>query len=322
MRGAALHFAKKLTAPERYDGVIVTDLMSLADLKALLGPSCPPCLAYFHENQLSYPLAPGETIDFQFGFTDITSALVAERVLFNSKSHFDSFFANLPQFLKMMPEYQPNWIIEAIRYKTGVLYPGCQFSSEEFDLPFPRTEPPLVIWNHRWEFDKDPKSFFEMLYLVLARGIDFQLALLGENFQKVPKEFIEAREHLGERIVQYGYVKSKKTYIEWLLKGTVVVSTAWQENFGISMIEATRFGCLPLAPKRLVYPEIIPKAFHGDCLYKGQEDLVEKLCRILKDPRQFEQKRKSLSKAMGRFAWEERIAQYDEELEKMVLGFR
>jgi len=104
MRGAALYFAKKVPSLKTYDGFISTNLMSLSDFKALCGPPWPPSLVYFHENQLTYPLAPGESRDFQFGFTDITTALVADRVLFNSQTHFDAFFSNLPAFLNMMPE--------------------------------------------------------------------------------------------------------------------------------------------------------------------------------------------------------------------------
>jgi len=320
MRGAALHFAKRLTSPESYDGFIVTDLMSLADLKALLGPACPPCLAYFHENQFAYPLSPGETMDFQFGFTNLTSALVAERVLFNSQTHFKNFFTHLPRFLDMMPEYRSKWVVEAIQNKSSVLYPGCQFLSEGLRVPLSRPKPPLVIWNHRWEFDKGPNVFFEALNLVLARGFEFRLALLGENFQAVAKAFTSALERFGDRIVQYGYVESKKAYFQWLLKGSVVVSTAQQENFGISMIEGARFGCFPLAPDRLVYPEIIPKTFHADCLYTDREDLVKRLCGILGNLSANEQKRKTLSEAMGCYAWEKRIVGYDEELEKMVVA--
>ena len=73
MRGAALHFAHELPRPDEYDGLIASDLMSLSDLKALWSPGFPPALAYFHENQLSYPLPPGETMDYQCGFTDIAN---------------------------------------------------------------------------------------------------------------------------------------------------------------------------------------------------------------------------------------------------------
>jgi glycosyltransferase involved in cell wall biosynthesis len=318
MRGAALYFIKKLKSVEIYDGLFITDLMSVSDLKTLLGPSCPPCLAYFHENQLSYPLAPGESMDLQFGFTDITTALAAQRVVFNSQSHFDMFFSYLPRFLKLMPEYRPNWIIEEIKKKASVLYPGCQFSAKEPEMPFSRSEPPLIIWNHRWEFDKNPKAFFNALNMVLKRGLNFRLALLGENFQTVPKEFERAQQRFRDKIVQYGYVESKKAYIDWLMRGSVVVSTAEQENFGISVIEATRCGCLPLVPKRLVYPEIIPKPFHSDCLYNDEKDLVEKLSSLLHNPRAFTAKRRALSIAMGQFSWEKRVAEFDEMLTQMV----
>ena len=320
MRGAALFFLQKLRSAKHYfDGLFVTDLMSVSDLKALLGPSCPPCLIYFHENQLSYPLAPGETIDFQFGFTDITSALAADKVVFNSHSHFDTFFSYLPRFLKKMPEYRPNWIIEEIKKKASVLYPGCCFSSQEPEMSFSRPDPPLIIWNHRWEFDKNPLAFFEALDAVVKRGLLFRLALLGENFQTVPKEFVRAKQRLGDKIVQYGYIDSKEAYFDWLMRGSVVVSTAQQENFGISVIEATRCGCFPLVPNRLVYPEIIPEALHSDCLYNDQGDLTEKLCFFLRNPIAFETQRKALVTAMGRFSWERRVAGFDQALRDTAL---
>ena len=131
MRGAALYFTKKISTLERYHGLIATDLMSLSDFKALAPGACPPALVYFHENQFTYPLAPGEQMDYQFGFTDITTALAADQVIFNSKTHRDAFFAALPNFLKMMPEYRPKWIVDDIHSKADVLYPGCRFAAED-----------------------------------------------------------------------------------------------------------------------------------------------------------------------------------------------
>ena len=40
MRGAALHFAKKVQSPSDYSGLIASNLMSLSDLKALWGADC------------------------------------------------------------------------------------------------------------------------------------------------------------------------------------------------------------------------------------------------------------------------------------------
>ena len=181
MRGAALYFAKKIPSLKPYDGLITTDLMSLSDLKSLWKGSTLPSLVYFHENQLTYPLAPGERMDFQFGFTDITTALAADRVLFNSHTHFNAFFSSLPDFLNMMPEYRPKWVVDEIRNKAEVLYPGCHFPAlggRVSSVP-PADLPPLIIWNHRWEFDKNPGDFFDALDAVLERGLNFRLALLG-----------------------------------------------------------------------------------------------------------------------------------------------
>ena len=257
MRGAALYLAKKVKNPAEYDGLITSSMMSLSDLKALWGTECPRALVYFHENQLSYPLPPGETMDYQFGFTDVTTGLVADKVLFNSQTHMDAFFGLLPGFIKMMPEYRPHWVGDQIRTKATVLYPGCNYPAGPADLsPWDLSKPPLIVWNHRWEFDKSPETFFAALESVLSGGFEFRLALLGENFQVVPTPFLTAKEKFGERIVHYGYEVSKKKYQDWLKQGVIVVSTAIQENFGISIVEAVRCGCYPLLPNNLSNAEI------------------------------------------------------------------
>jgi len=319
MRGAALYFLKKVAGLASYHGLITTDLMSLSDFRALTRGACPPTLVYFHENQLTYQLAPGEHADYQYGFTDITTALAANRILFNSQTHRDAFFEGLPGFLNMMPEYRPHWVVDEIRSRAAVLYPGCRFSDGSVALQEqPPGSPPLIIWNHRWEFDKNPDVFFDALDAVLNLGAEFRLALLGENFQVVPTAFVRARERYGKRIVQYGYVESRTEYLKWLQQGSIVISTAQQENFGMAVIEAVRFGCLPLLPARLAYPEIIPQEFHSRVLYRDQKELVQKLLRLIRDYAQFQELRLQLSTVMGRYAWVNVAHRYDEELGKLA----
>ena len=319
MRGGALYLAKKVPNPANYDGLITSSLLSLSDLKALWGADCPRALVYFHENQLSYPLPPGESMDYQFGFTDITTGLAAERVLFNSQTHLDAFFGSLPGFIKMMPEYRPNWVVDQIRTKARVIHPGCNYPAGPAKLrPWDLSKPPLVIWNHRWEFDKSPETFFAAMESVLSHEVEFRLALLGENFQVVPKPFLSARERFGNRIVQYGYEASKEKYQDWLQQGVIAVSTAIQENFGISVVEAVRFGCFPLLPNSLSYPELIPEEYHDDCLYGSQRELVKKLSAILVNPKRCLDKRERLASHMERYSWDLVIDKYDAELEKLV----
>ena len=319
MRGAALYFIKKISSLESYDGLITTDLMSLSDFKALAGPKCPPALVYFHENQFTYPLAPGEHMDYQFGFTDITTALAADRIVFNSRTHRDAFFEAMPRFIKMMPEFRPGWVVDEIRPRTTVLHPGCRFGTRELaGEEFFREYPLSIIWNHRWEFDKNPAEFFQTLDTALTAGAEFRLALLGENCQMVPKEFIAARERYGERIVQYGFVASRQQYLNWLSQGAIVISTALQENFGIATVEAIRSGCLPLLPARLAYPEIIPSDYHADVLYSRHQDLVAMLTDRLTNYSDYLNLRRALSSEMARYAWENVIDKYDRELETLA----
>ncbi len=318
MRGAALHFFHQIADVTAFDGLVTSALMSLADFTALCGGRRPPALVYFHESQLTYPLAPGERMDLQFGFTDITTALCADRVLFNSHFHRDRFFEALPGFIGRMPEFRPRWAIQAIREKSGVLWPGCDFDHDDPALAPLLPGPPLVIWNHRWEFDKNPEAFFAALDGLLRQGVAFRLAVLGVHFKDQPPVFAEARARFGDRVVQFGFVDSRPEYVAWLKRGCVVVSTAIQENFGIAVVEAVRHGCLPLLPNRLSYPEIIPERWHARFLYHDDDDLVNKLAAVLRNPDRFDNARRQLAEAMARHAWPLAIGRYDRELDRLA----
>ncbi len=331
MRGAALHFYRKVRSPAEYALCFCSDMMSVADLKALWGDQSPPIVLYMHENQLSYPLPQGKRIDYHFGFTNLTSALVSDCVVFNSHFHFNSFVSRLPEFLSHLPEYRPNWTAEIIEGKSRVLYPGCEvpsFADEAKNDDSGPTNPatpqldrrdriPLIVWNHRWEFDKDPALFFRVIERLDHNGYDFRIALLGESFQSMPKEFERAKTTIGDRILRYGYEPSKQRYREWLNRGWVVVSTAIQENFGISVVEAVRAGCFPLLPYRLSYPEILPESYHERCLYDDEDDLYKRMVSIIsaKSPPDTGE----LSRAMSAYDWDNTIDSYDRLFEEIAL---
>lgn len=314
MRGAALYWSERIKTPEHYDGLIVSSLMSLAELAALWGSRCPPALVYFHENQLTYPAAPGQRADHQPGFTNISTALAARRVLFNSHTHLNAFLTALPDFIRIMPDFRPKWVIRAIADRCAVAYPGCHFPDAPADIKHPNQSPPLIIWNHRWEHDKNPEAFFKAVRQMHLQGIDFQVALLGEAYDQMPEVFASAPQQLGRRLIQYGRVASRQEYYAWLERGSIVVSTAKQENFGIAVVEAVYHGCLPLLPDKLSYPEIIPEKFHSDFLYNTQDELEQKLSALLTGGDRHQLKRLALSTAMQKYSWEKVIDVYDEEL--------
>jgi glycosyltransferase involved in cell wall biosynthesis len=319
MRGAALYFINKAKDFSAYDVIMVTDMMDLTDFKALAGKDCPPVLLYFHENQLSYPLGPDEKRDFHLGFTNIVSAFAADRVVFNSRFHMDEFMEAARQLIKLMPDARPGFMMDKIMKKASVLYPGCRFDSGPMALEERDQDRPLIIWNHRWEHDKNPELFFKALFRLKKEQVPFSLALLGENFETFPEIFTRAKEILKDEILVSGYVDSREDYISWLKKGAVVVSTAFQENFGISVVEAVRHGCIPLLPQRLSYPEIMPEDLHSRVLYDSEEDFFQKLRDMLTRYPEYLPLQKPLSSEMARFSWERMAKEYDRILEKLYL---
>jgi glycosyltransferase involved in cell wall biosynthesis len=317
MLGAALYMADNIRNIEAYDGVIVTDLINLADFKALVGVKCPPIMVYFHENQLTYPQPAGDKSVFMLGMINITTALTADMVLFNSAMHREAFLKAVPELIKKGRDFIPRGVSKRIRKKSKVLYPGITLPQITEVVSATRTDPPLIIWNHRWGFDKNHQLFFSVLEKLQEQEIDFRLALMGENFGKIPKEFFQAQKTFKKEIVVFGYVSSRTEYINWLKEGTIVISTAIQENFGMSVIEAMIMGCIPLLPNRLAYPEILPEEFHKQFLYRNKYDLTEKLTRILIDLKAYKETSRKLAREMESFLWETVAGDYDRVLEQL-----
>jgi glycosyltransferase involved in cell wall biosynthesis len=317
MRGAALWFVRQIQDISVYDLVFATDMMDLTDFKALAGTACPPAALYFHENQISYPLAPGEKRDFHLGFTNVVSAFAADLVLFNSRVHRDAFFETARNLIQKMPDARPSWMIEQIEAKTKVLYPGFDLP-EGTPGPDKKEDPPMVVWNHRWEYDKDPEAFFRVMDRLYKKGIRFSLAVLGEQYTSAPRIFDWARERFRDRIRVWGYEPSAAAYRSWLCQGACVVSTAVQENFGISVMEAVALGCFPLLPDRLSYPELTPKPFHKEVIYADEDALEARLCTLLSAPDACQAVRQKLSAHARGFAWNRIILEWDGVIEDLL----
>ncbi|MCB9851059.1 MAG: DUF3524 domain-containing protein [Phycisphaerales bacterium] len=289
MRGSAMWFADQIrNQPEIACDVIFTcDMTSVADLRAMLPARLKhvPIVCYFHENQLTYPLAPDDWRDYQYAFTNITSANSADAVWFNSQSHIDAFAKSVGELLRQMPDHVPGGIPERIAQRAQVQYPAIECPKGRLDRPArslgttQEIRPLRILWCHRWEFDKNPEAFFAALSTVRNSGAAFEIVLLGEQFRTAPAVFAEACESFADQIVHAGYLPDHTAYLDLIATCDVVVSTAIQENFGIAVVEAILAGNVPLLPNRLSYPELVPAGFHDACLYESDATLADRLVR-------------------------------------------
>jgi glycosyltransferase involved in cell wall biosynthesis len=320
MQGGAVTLARQARALRaRPDMLLASDMLNLPVFLTLAGQhvAALPVALYFHENQLTYPLQQGEKRDLHYGFINFVSALRADIVLFNSAYHLEAFFDELPRLLKHFPDYTELWTVESLRKKSRVLPLGLDLVA--FDPYRPdgaSTGRPLILWNHRWEYDKNPEAFFRAMYALMDEGLDFGLVLLGESFRNQPSEFLEARERLPGRIAQFGYAEDQAAYARLLWQSDIVVSTALHEFFGAAIVEACYCGCFPVLPRRLSYPELVPADRHDDCLYDDDGGLLERLRDAVLDIDQI--RARSLHRTMQRFDWQQMAPCYDELLEQVL----
>lgn len=325
MHGGAVSLAKQfLTQKTKPDLLLATDMLDLTTFLALTREQTAqiPTAVYFHENQISYPWSPDDRDvqkgrDKHYGFINYTSALAADAVFFNSAYHREVFLDELPRLLKHFPDHKELESVEKIRSKSLVLHLGLDLGRFNAYAPGGNgggksaKEPlPLILWNHRWEYDKNPGEFFEALYALVKKDLDFNVAVLGENFSQRPKVFDLARDKLGNKVVQFGYVKKFADYAEWLYKADILPVTSEHDYFGMSVLEAVYCGCFPLLPKRVSYPEILPIKDLPYNYYEDFDDMIRKLAKAVEDFTYI--RNLDFSSLTERFSWEKMAPLYDE----------
>lgn len=301
---------------------------SMTNLPAFLALNNPrfahtPTIMYMHDNQFTRPIPAGETRDMTYCYINYISMLVADKLLFSSQFHLDDLLQALPGFLENYPGDKHYSTVEQIREKSVIMHPGMDLQGFT-DTPDTRkaNENPVIVWNQRWQFDRNPAMFFRVMNRLNDIDLKFDLILAGDTMHQKPEEFEKAWQRYGNQITHFGYVEDLENYSRLLHSGDIVVSTATYEFFCIPILEAIYCGCHPLVPNSLHYPELIPESLHkpllhAPVLYNTEDELFLHLKDLLSG------KTKPLPKAslqniVKQLDWNKHIKSFDKLFEGMV----
>ncbi|NBB92324.1 MAG: DUF3524 domain-containing protein [Gammaproteobacteria bacterium] len=275
IRGNPLSWLDALPA-EQPDLLLATSMVDLATLKGLQPHlASVPSLLYFHENQFAYPLSDDQVRSVEPAMVQIYAGLSADRLLFNSAFNRDSYLDGVERLLERMPDHVPRDISRRLREKSSVLPVGIDPIEPAGDK-----DRRLVLWNHRWEYDKRPELFADAMIELAVQGLGFRLALLGARGRNPVPALERLRLELSDRIVADGFLQ-KDEYRSIVSRAGIVVSTAAHEFQGLSMLEAVSAGAEPVVPDALCYPEQYPSRYRYAANDSG--DLVRQLRETLSD---------------------------------------
>lgn len=238
-----------------------------------------PRVAYFHESQWTYPLVDADPRPYLVQHLDTMT--VCDESWFNSRFHRDTFWesatsSSIDRRIRALARR----LQEQHAPRNRVVYPPIAVTPRA-SLPRSRSKPPGLLWNARWEYDKQPDRFIELLDRLAESGQRPPITILG-TAGKDRREIVSALGSHADRAAVPGHLPSRRAYEDAIPPEALVVATGEHEFFGVAMLEATLLGCFPVLPAALAYPETIPSAYFyqpGDVA-----DLSRIVTSLLKQP--------------------------------------
>ncbi len=323
MHGGAVTLANSFNEMNwKPDLILCTDMLDLTTFLALTIDKSKniPIVIYFHENQISYPWSKKDRDiiykrDNHYGFINYASALSATKIFFNSHFHLKNFLDNLVPFLKNFPDNNELNTITKIKNKSNVLHVGLDLSKFKCKSN-QKSMKPTILWNHRWEYDKNPELFFDTLKKIKDNGLDFNLIVIGESFGNPPKIFKKAKIEFKNQIIKWGYQKSFNKYVDCLFYSDIIPVTSNHDFFGISIMEAVFCNVWPILPNRLSYEELFKEEGYVDNIYHNDYELKNKIEYAIRNHEKL--KKISLREIPEKYNWNNIVKKYDFEFEKLL----
>lgn len=316
MEGGAYELAQKFkNLSQRPKIIIATDMVNIPLFYAFANISKDeiPCILYFHENQFAYPINNLDTQktnkrDNHYSFINLTSALFSNHLVFNSEFNRTSFFDGSSELINQLPKNTINQNIKNL--ESCVIYPGIEqvtsFNTNNDSVP-------TLLWNHRWEHDKNPDLFIEGLEFLQRKSISFKLIILGKGTEKKEvKSFF--KKHFPNELIHCGFVETRKKYTDLISQATYIPVTSKHDFFGLSVAEAMSNGCFAILPNHQAYPEHLLENEQSGIVYNFPNGYFNSLERSITN--------QSQPKVKENFFFEQVIKKWIELLNSKLLLFR
>lgn len=291
------------------DFILCSEFLHIASFKGQLNSEWQDkkICCYFHENQILYPWSQHDKEsayerNLVYGYHHLENLMTADHIVFNSFFHQNSLLNDLPKLLSRLPKPKPKIDIQKINDKSTVLYPGVNVVKMKTKKQ--NNERPLILWNHRWDDDKNPQEFLKLILELKQRNFLFELALLGDIKHDLLNEF-------PSELIKYHGFQERDQYHEVLAEADILPVTSLHDFFGISVVEAILADLKVFVPDRMAYHEHFTKHEYTDAMYTDQDTLIDKIINY-----------KSYSfteskQLCHRYFWNELIGKYDRFFEKL-----
>lgn len=322
MHSSASVFSEKMQDlnPEDFDLILCSEFVSINKLRGELHSSWLqiPIFCYFHENQILYPWSQHDKDShYERNATYILHHLenlrCADRLFFNSLFHLNTLLDELPKVHMEFPKPRPKLELKNIKAKSFVLYPGVEwddanFQSKNFEISKDQ-EIPLILWNHRWDDDKNPQSFVWLIQQLIRRKVKFHLALLGDIQKSKAWDYFSTIDKTGSQYIKYLGHQDRTRYQKILAEASIAPVTSHHDFFGISTVEAILAGAKVFVPRRMAYHEHFDLDEFQECSYADDQELLNLVLnyRDVSHP-------KSRSHCQ-RYLWSNMIEKYDKLIE-------
>ena len=161
-------------------------------------------------------------------------------------------------------------------YQDNIVVTGNPYSESDIKLSlseghFKHNGKQIVVWPHRTSEDKNPTDFFRLVNRLAPEYPDVRWIITSGRAHDTYETHNASIEF---------FTLTKPDYYALLNSSTLLVSTAYHENFGYTIREATTFETPILCPRRACYPEMI---LSSNNLYNDFGELVAKTSSALKN---------------------------------------